>query len=64
MHGCIIITVAIDVLLLKHQAITIHSVGLVFIFNAQGPQKYYIYCKQHKKLNVQFEKKNTHVLKS
>ena len=31
MHGCIISTVATDVLMLKHQTISIHSVELIFI---------------------------------
>ena len=31
MHGCVISTVATDVLVLKHQAISIHSAGQVFI---------------------------------
>ena len=30
-HGCIIITVATDALVLKHQAISIHSVDKTFI---------------------------------
>ena len=30
-HGCIINTVATDALLIKHQAISIHSADLVFI---------------------------------
>ena len=35
MHGCVFDTMVIDALVLKHQAISIHSADLVFIVQDQ-----------------------------
>ena len=45
-HVCAFSTVMTDALVLNHQAISIHSTDLVFLY--RPIQKYYIYRKQHK----------------
>ena len=50
-------TVATDVLVLKHQAISTHSADYVFIIWASFTTKYIIYVEQYWKILFQFEKK-------
>ena len=46
-HGCILSTVATDVLVLKHQDISIHSTDQSCIALDQFHTKQYIYCEKH-----------------
>ena len=47
-HGCVLSTVATDALVLKHQAISIHSAEQMN--SASLRKKYYIYSEQHNKI--------------
>ena len=47
MHGCILSTVATDVLALKHQAISIQSADQIIIALASFRQKYYVDNEQN-----------------
>ena len=54
----VINTVATDVLVLKHQAISTHSADYVFIIWASFTTKYIIYGEQFWKILFRFEKRN------
>ena len=58
-HGCIINTVATDNLVLKHQAISIHSADKTFlVFRTISYKKYYTYREKHDKLKLLSAKLN------
>ena len=46
-HGFVLSTVATDVLVLKHQAISIHSSKWIFLLLDSSNKKYYIYMKKN-----------------
>ena len=53
-HGCVLSTVATDGLVLKHQAISIHSVEIFIVFE----KKCYIYSNEHDKVKINFENRD------
>ena len=57
MHGCVVITVADNALVLKHQAISIHSAGKMFVVADQLHTEYDSYMEQYWKIKLHFEKK-------
>ena len=63
MHGCIVSTVATDALVLKHQAIIIHSADKIFVFVDKFRTEYDSYMEQYWKIKLNFWKKNAQLLK-
>ena len=65
MYGCIFSPVATDALVLKHQAISIHSADWIFIV-LNWPtciQKYYSYGEQYKKIRWYIVQNNSQLFK-
>ena len=59
MHGCIVSTVPTDALVLKHQAISIHSAGKIFVVVVKFHTEYDSYMEQYWKLiKLHLKKKN------
>ena len=56
-HGFVLSTVATDALVLKHQAISIHSSKWIFLLLDSSNKKYYIYMKKTEN-KIILEKKN------
>ena len=58
-HGCLFKTVATDALVVKHQAISIHSVDKYLLYLSAFTPQYLILNERHEKVELHFEKKNT-----
>ena len=61
-HKCILCNIATDVLVLKHQAISIHIADLIFIVLISFIQTNYNYTEQYQKIK-QISKSNTQLFK-